>query len=100
MLESMFKRFKFEYFKNTRARLIGRIKNIRFKVFGGLILLVAVSFTAGVLGGILAINLNSDFFDWVRDNLTNASSIRSSVNSSSTDDEQTTIKAVNKILDS
>lgn len=90
----MFKHLRKEYYNN----------GFRFSLIGIILLSVLSSFIFGVIGGILALNLNSDFFSWIQGSLDGTVSksviVREKIATSLADDEAATIKAVNNVLDS
>ena len=88
----MLKHLRKEYYK----------KEIRLRFYIGIVLVIFASFIFGMIGGLLAPNLNEDFFGWIKgsvqETITQEKIVQEKVIKSMIEEENATIKAVNKTL--
>lgn len=79
-------------------------KTFRFGIIGVVLLVIFSGFVFGIIGGIVAVNMNKDFYSWVKDSLEGRVPKEIKVNEkiikSMIEEEGATIKAVNSALNS
>ncbi len=83
----MFKNLRKEYYNN---------KSSQFGAIGIILLVVFAGFVFGIIGGMVAVNFNNDFLGWMKTSLTQGV-VKEKVITSFVEEENLTIKAVNKV---
>ncbi len=71
-------------------------KSSRFGVIGIILLVVFAGFVFGIIGGMVAVNFNNDFLEWMKTSLEQGV-VKQKVVTSFVEEENLTIKAVNKV---
>lgn len=83
----MLKNLRKEYYNN---------KGPRFAVIGIILLVVFAGFVFGIIGGMVAVNFNNDFLGWMKTSLEQGV-VKEKVITSFVEEENLTIKAVNRV---
>lgn len=81
----MFKNIRKEYYSRSQLNIIGII-----------LLIVFAGFVFGIIGGLAAVNFNNDFLEWMRTSVTEGV-VKEKVITSFVEEENLTIKAVNRV---
>lgn len=81
----MFKNIRKEYYQKSQLNVIGII-----------LLIVFAGFVFGIVGGLVAVNFNNDFLQWMKTSVTEGV-VKEKVITSFVEEENLTIKAVNRV---
>jgi len=82
--------------KNLRKEYYNNKGCTRFGVIGIVLLVVFAGFVFGIIGGMVAVNFNNDFLGWMKTSLEQGV-VKQKVITSYVEEEDLTIKAVNKV---